>query len=104
MTVDGFAVIYRWRVRSGMEASFVEAWEFVTRAIRDQRGGLGSCLHRADDGTWVAYARWPSRDAWERSQAEDSPDPAASDIMRDSIEESFDPIPLGPVRDLLARD
>src|SRR5437899_299260 len=26
------------------------------------RGGLGSRLHKAEVGTWYAYAQWPSKD------------------------------------------
>lgn len=54
-----FAVIYRWRLKSGMEDQFVDGWERVTHAIRQTCGSYGSRLHRCDDGLWLAYARWP---------------------------------------------
>ena len=60
-----FAVMYRWRLKPGTESEFVAAWADRTRAILETEGGLGSRLHRADDGSIVAYAQWPSRAAWE---------------------------------------
>jgi len=24
-------------------------------------GALGSCLHKTEDGSWLAYSRWPDR-------------------------------------------
>ena len=53
------AIVYRWRVTDGMEEQFVDGWSRVTRAIREHCGSHGSRLHRAEDGTWLAYARWP---------------------------------------------
>jgi heme-degrading monooxygenase HmoA len=54
-----FAVIYRWRLKSGMEEQFIDGWERVTRAIQRACGSYGSRLHRCDDGLWLAYACWP---------------------------------------------
>jgi hypothetical protein len=54
-----FVAIYRWRLRPGMESQFVDGWERVTRAIYGQCGSYGSRLHKCEDGTWLAYARWP---------------------------------------------
>ena len=96
-----FAVIYRWRVHPGMEESFTAAWETLTRGIREGRGGLGSRLHRAEDGTWVAYAQWPDRATWANMQEMGSLDAAASADLKEAVAESFDPILLEPVRDLL---
>lgn len=97
----GFAVIYRWRLKPGSEETFRAAWETVTRIIRRDHGGLGSRLHRADDGTWLAYAQWPDRAAWTAMQSAPDTDPAASVRMRDCVEERLEPILLQPVADLL---
>lgn len=97
----GFAVIYRWRLRAGMEEQFQTAWAKLTEAIRDERGGLGSRLHRADDGSWVAYAQWPDRETWERSQASESAAAVASAMMAAAVENSTAPVALDPVADLL---
>ena len=99
----GFCVLYRFRVRPGEEAAFVAAWAELTHAIRDQRGGLGSRLHRDDDGTFVAYAQWPDRASWEHAQALPSVDPDASERLSRTLVESFPPILLTPDTDLLER-
>lgn len=98
----GFAVIYRWKIKEGLEESFRQAWEMITLDIKEMRGGLGSRLHQADDGTWYAYAQWPSREAWAKSQAGGPTNEEASVLMSEAVEKSFDPIPLKPVRDLLS--
>ena len=100
----GFAVMYRWRIRDGMEERFQHAWEVVTKALRAERGALGSRLHRAEDGTWIAYAQWPTRSAWERSRELGSPDPAVAATMREATEESFAPLLMCPVCDHLVHD
>jgi heme-degrading monooxygenase HmoA len=100
----GFVVIYRWRVAVDQEASFVAAWRRLTALIAERRGGLGSRLHRASDGTFVAYAQWPSEEAWreagERNKTE-ALDEAAVATMRAAILERFDEIRLTPLADLL---
>lgn len=97
----GFAVIYRWRLKAGMEAQFVEAWSEITRLLREQRGSLGSRLHQGPDGIWVGYAQWPNAAA--RAAAFATPvDADASARMRDAIAESLEEIPLTPVADFLA--
>ena len=97
----GFAVIYRWRLVPGTEDVFREAWAEVTRSIILERGGLGSRLHRADDGTWMAYAQWRDRASWEAARAMPSAHPAASAAMAGCIDERLPPILLEPVADLL---
>ena len=96
-----FCVVYRFRIRAGTEDAFVEAWSRLTRLIRDERGGLGSRLHRSDDGDWVAYAQWPDRATWERSSALGTPDADASRVLAASIETRLPPLLLDPRADLL---
>jgi len=98
----GFCVVYRWRLRDGHEASFRKAWAVVTEAIAHKRGGLGSRLHRTDDGEWLAYAQWPDRETWERSQAAAPVAEEAFATMRTAIAHAADPVPLEPVEDLLS--
>jgi heme-degrading monooxygenase HmoA len=97
----GFAVIYRWRLKPGTQASFRAAWERVTRIIREEHGGLGSRLHRVDDGSYLAYAQWPDRASWTAMQSAPPADPVASGVMADCIEERLSPILLEPLADLL---
>lgn len=100
-TSVGLAVIYRWRLHHGKEEQFRQGWERATQLYISTRGALGSRLHRADDGTWVAYAQWPSRTAWEQAHAQGSPDPDAARLMREAEEEVFEPLVLTPVADHL---
>ncbi|MBS2032687.1 MAG: antibiotic biosynthesis monooxygenase [Deltaproteobacteria bacterium] len=93
--------VYRWRLVPGKEDVYRAAWRKVTLGIRETQGGLGSRLHRAADGTWLAYAQWPSVEARERARAMGSPDPAASEAMRGCIAERFDELVLEVVDDLL---
>jgi hypothetical protein len=71
----------------------------MTQKMREQRGSYGSRLHQADDGTWVAYARWPDAGARERCQGAD---PGAPSSMREAIAESFPEIRCHVIDGLLA--
>ncbi len=60
-----FIAVYEFKVLSGKEAEFQDAWAKVTEAIAKHRGGLGSRLHKTEqDGIFVAYAQWPSREQY----------------------------------------
>lgn len=97
-----FCVIYKFKVRPGMEESFIKGWSHLTEAIRETRGGMGSRLHKSDNGWWVAYAQWPDRQTWESAQtAYESPDTEASNLMTEAIEDRVPPILLEPIIDLL---
>jgi heme-degrading monooxygenase HmoA len=102
----GFSVIYRWRVAADQEAAFIAAWRRITELVMERRGGLGSRLHRAADGTFVAYAQWPSEEAWraagERGKTEVL-DEAAQSIMRQAIVERIEEVRLEPVADMLMK-
>ncbi|MCK2183798.1 antibiotic biosynthesis monooxygenase family protein [Halomonas getboli] len=100
----GFYVLYRFKVVPGKEEAFKDGWCRMTEAIREQRGGLGSRLHYSEDGWWVAYAKWPSRQAWEASRRlAESPDSEAAALMAQSLQERLPPIPLAPEIDLIDR-
>jgi heme-degrading monooxygenase HmoA len=97
----GFAVLYRWKLYPGREASFVEAWSRISELLRNERGSLGSRLHRGADGIWYSYAQWPSAAARERAFAGRPVDAQAADEMRGAIAETFPEILLEPVADFL---
>ena len=97
----GFAVLYRWRLRSGAEDAFVAAWSRVSERLRAERGSLGSRLHRGPDGIWYSYAQWPSAQARDRAFAAGPVDPDASAAMRDAIAETLPEIVLEPVSDFM---
>lgn len=101
-----FAVVYRWRIRPGLEAKFEEGWRLGTLAIRRDLGGLGSRLHRSADGGYFAYAQWPDADTFARNRAARMPysDPAARALYTEALEGSeVELLVLGEVvDDLLA--
>lgn len=93
------AIVYRWRVKDGSEDAFTRAWAQLTDTIRGRCGSFGSRLHRAEDGSWVAYAVWPDRATWEACTPDD---PAAATAMREAVEEDFEPLHLTVTDDRLA--
>jgi Antibiotic biosynthesis monooxygenase len=68
-----FAVIYRWSVDAEHEDHFRRRWHAATLRLRDEFGGLGSCLTRAENGDFVAFARWPNEAAREQAFARAGP-------------------------------
>jgi hypothetical protein len=99
-----FIALYRWRVKEEAEGRFREGWRRLTEEIFSRWGSYGSRLHRAEDGTWVAYAQWPDRQAWEMSQGQGVVDVEASEMMRRSAEMSHPPILMEVADDLLRSD
>jgi quinol monooxygenase YgiN len=97
----GFVAVYHWRVRPELLQQFLSSWEAVTLGIKAHRGGLGSKLHRAEDGTYVAYAQWPDRETWAAMGSLPSADPQASQAMQEAIEEALPPLYLVPLANLL---
>ena len=55
-----FIVLYRWRIKTGLEAQFKENWSAITRYYVENCGSLGSRLHHGTDGIYYSYAQWPS--------------------------------------------
>src|SRR5581483_11112906 len=84
-----FIAIYRWKLKPGKEDQFRAAWSQVTLAIRAQCGSLGSRLHKAEDGTWAAYAQWPTKEMWEADHTFDAETNLARQRMRDAVAERF---------------
>jgi heme-degrading monooxygenase HmoA len=74
-------VLYRWKLKAGGEVVFREGWREMTESIYQARGSMGSRLHRAEDGTWLGYAQWPSEETWRKSQEAGSANEAAGRKM-----------------------
>ena len=85
------AAIYRWRVAPEDEEHFKQRWH----------GGGGSRLHRAGNGEWVAYARWPSKEARDKAFADYSAQPDRSIPQREGRAELIEEIWLDITDDLL---
>jgi len=60
-----FCIVYSFSVKPLREADFASSWHALTLYIYDHNGSLGSRLHKAKDGAFIAYAQWPSRELWE---------------------------------------
>lgn len=56
-----FAVIYRAYLIPGRDLEYQQAWKVVAQYFIEEKGAIGSCLHRTSDGMWVAYSRWPDK-------------------------------------------
>lgn len=82
-----FAVIYRFKLQPHQEAVFQQYWHQIATYFVQRRGAIGSCLHKGDEGLWVAYSRWPdkaTRDAaW---PGEDAPNDELPQDIRDTIQ------------------
>jgi hypothetical protein len=68
-----FAVIYRWSVDPQHEDYFLHRWHAGTKALKKNHESLGSCLCRAGNGDFIAFARWPSEAAREQAFADVGP-------------------------------
>jgi heme-degrading monooxygenase HmoA len=97
-----FVALYRWKLREGQEEKFREGWRRRTGEIYQKCGSLGSRLHRAEDGTWMAYAQWPDRHAWEAARQVAVTDTEAPVLMKESIEVSYPEMLLEVAEDLFA--
>jgi heme-degrading monooxygenase HmoA len=84
-----FIALYRWKLKAGKEEQFRAAWSEVTLAIRARCGSLGSRLHRAEDGTWAAYAQWPTREMWAADRPLDPSAELARERMSDAVAEKL---------------
>ncbi|HEY9404016.1 MAG TPA: antibiotic biosynthesis monooxygenase [Pyrinomonadaceae bacterium] len=97
-----FIAVYRWKLKEGQEEKFREGWRRRTEEIYRKCGSLGSRLHRADDGTWVAYAQWPDRRDWEAARQVAITDTQAPALMKESVEASYPEMLLEVTDDLIA--
>jgi heme-degrading monooxygenase HmoA len=104
---DAFAVVYRFRVKPGSEATFEQAWEEVTKMIYQYEGSLGSRLHLSfnEERTYIAYAMWPSRQRWKDAGSR-MPSTAKpwSQAMKDSCESIETLHELSPCHDLIKQN
>ncbi len=75
----------------------------MTIEIRDNCGGLGSRLHKADNGSFIAYAQWKNKAMWENASNIPTIDEEAATMMRDSIEERLPTVFMNAIDDLLLK-
>lgn len=94
-----FVVLYRWKLKTGMEAQFIESWSQVTALFRE-RGSLGSRLHKGPEGFFYGYAQWPSAIARKNAFNEPQNSPWF-EKMSEAVAESLPEIILEPISDYL---
>ena len=94
-------MLYRWRLRPGTEERFVQAWSEVSRLLLQERGSLGSRLHRGDDNVWYSYAQWPSAQVREASLAMSPVSSVERETMRACITEELSEVVLKSVSDFM---
>lgn len=97
-----FTVLYKWRLKPGMEAQFTSGWSAITRYYLAKGLSHGSRLHVGSDGFWYGYARWPSEEARDSAFAENFEHPERLS-MREAIEESFPEVRLETLIDLIEK-
>lgn len=56
-----FAVIYRGYIQKEKEEDYQKNWHRIASYFIEHCGALGSCLHKTEDGMWLAYSRWPDK-------------------------------------------
>lgn len=56
-----FAVIYKCSIYPEHEAEYRQAWRCIANYFVTHCGALGSCLHKTEQGEWIAYSRWPDQ-------------------------------------------
>jgi len=106
-----FAVIYQSYIKSGRESDYQSAWRKIATYFVEERGALGSCLHRGESGLWVAYSRWPNRETRDASWPKDAeicldlPEDIqrAAVVLKDCLESQLPEIAMEVVDDLLAQ-
>ncbi len=83
-----FAVIYQGFIKEGCEADYKTYWNTIAQYFIASRGALGSCLHKVEDGSWLAYSRWPDKETRDQSwPGEDEPSQNLPDEIVDAIKE-----------------
>ena len=82
-----FAVIYRGWLKKGKEQVYQDTWHLIARYFIEERGALGSCLHKTIDGLWIAYSRWPSKAMRDASwPGEQTPSDELPSVIKNCIE------------------
>ena len=59
------AIVLEFDVIDGMQDAFRTSWIETTEIIYQNFGSLGSRLHEADNGQFIAYAQWPNLSVYE---------------------------------------
>ncbi len=66
-----FAVIYRFYLKETKEKEYVTNWKKVAEYFMQERGAIGSNLHKTNEGYWLAYSLWPDQNTRDASWSKD---------------------------------
>lgn len=67
-----FVMIYRGFIDPSKEDLYRKYWREIGTYFVKERGALGVALHKAENGTWVAISKWPSKAAYDALQTSNS--------------------------------
>jgi hypothetical protein len=56
-----FAVIYKFKLKPEQEELYQSHWHKIASFFKENCGAIGSCLHKGENGLWIAYSRWPDK-------------------------------------------
>jgi heme-degrading monooxygenase HmoA len=90
--------MYTFEVKSDKKADFERSWKELTMLIYEHTGSLGSRLHKTADGTYMAYAQWPSKEVFDNAK---SKLPESANVSRQLMKESCDAIRISYELDLV---
>ncbi|MFT4752613.1 MAG: heme-degrading monooxygenase HmoA [Salibacteraceae bacterium] len=99
-----FTVIYKMKVKQGCDKDFIRGWKSLTKFIYEYEGSLGSRLHKLEEGHYLAYAQWPSKEVF--SNAGDNLPEIAHEsrkLMKDSCEKITTGYEMQVVTDLFEK-
>lgn len=103
-----FAVLYQGTIKEGTELEYQAAWRTIATYFKNHCGALGSCLHCAEDGSWIAYSRWPNKATRDAAWApQNMPSEIPSDIkaavsnLTQCFENGYTEIGMEIIEDLL---
>lgn len=65
-----FVVIYRGYLKPNIEKEYLASWHLIADYFVKNCGALGSTLHKAEDGMYLAYSKWPDKETRDKSWGE----------------------------------
>jgi hypothetical protein len=96
------AVIRHWKLKKGVkEEEWVKYWDVGTKYLLKNYGSLGAAMHRAEDGTYWVYARWPDMESLGRVKAD--VDAGRYPYPNDEYVETIEHTPLELIKDNLKK-
>ena len=66
-----YCIVIEFNPLPGKEQAFVEVWSELTRYIYQNYGSKGSRLHLSEEGKYIAYAQWPSKEVYNNIRAKE---------------------------------